>query len=282
MRSRHRISPRITQKIEPPSSISSARLGTMRVVWMRSGFLTPRFFCSFKLELDPVLEVLDRVGADAELDQMKRHVSLSRLRSSMVISLRALRPPGLRPQPQCRRRGRPCGAVRACSIFIASMMARRWPFSTRSPFAHQQRQHLAVHRRLDQAVAIGVVEIAGAQIGAADHGLPAVAQHVDGICGLDRGGIKSGRHAIHSNRRAVRGHTSLRAVDRLAVDQQRQRRWRARAGQLETVGRIPGRRRRIRRRDRGFRTIRRGLPRQQFAPRRTPPQRDRACGDRRA
>ena len=51
MRSRHRISPRITQKIEPPPRISSARLGTMRVVWKRSGFLTPRFFCSANLSL---------------------------------------------------------------------------------------------------------------------------------------------------------------------------------------------------------------------------------------
>src|SRR3972149_3515707 len=45
MRSRHMIWPRITQKIEPPSISSSARLGTMRVVWMRSGFL-PRCFCA--------------------------------------------------------------------------------------------------------------------------------------------------------------------------------------------------------------------------------------------
>ena len=83
--------------------------------------------------------------------------------------------------------------------------------------AHQQRQNLAVHRGLDLTVTIGMVEIAGAQIGAADHGLAAVAQHVDGICGLDCGGIKSGRHAIHSNRRTVCAIGDM-SVNRLAVN----------------------------------------------------------------
>ena len=48
--SRQVIWPLITQKSEPPSVSSSARLGSMRVVWMRSGFC-PRFFLSFNLSL---------------------------------------------------------------------------------------------------------------------------------------------------------------------------------------------------------------------------------------
>src|ERR1700722_20226809 len=50
MRWRHMISPRITQNSEPPSMSSAARLGTMRVRWMCSGF-SPRlrFSRSFSL-----------------------------------------------------------------------------------------------------------------------------------------------------------------------------------------------------------------------------------------
>ena len=47
---------------------SSARLGTMRVVWMCSVFL-PRVLRRFFA--DPVLEILHGVEADAQLDEME-------------------------------------------------------------------------------------------------------------------------------------------------------------------------------------------------------------------
>src|ERR1700730_9591117 len=42
---RHMTCPRITQYSEPPSRSSSTRLGTMRVVWICSGFSLRAFFC---------------------------------------------------------------------------------------------------------------------------------------------------------------------------------------------------------------------------------------------
>ena len=173
------------------------------MVWKRSGFLTPRFFCSAMLELDPVLEVLDGVGADAELDQMKRHHS-----SSPRPRLDGHQPGALGNLAAGRDRdaGDAAGARRGQRMLHLHRLDDRQTLALLHPLAiaHQQRQNLAVHRRLDLAIAAGVIEIAGAQIGAADHGLAALAQHVDGICGLDCGGIKGGRHAIHSNRRAAR------------------------------------------------------------------------------
>src|SRR4029079_4341572 len=56
-----------------------------------------------KLELDPVLEIFDRVGANRKLDQMKRHLTYPWTRWS---SASRLPQPGFQPQPQCRRRDR--------------------------------------------------------------------------------------------------------------------------------------------------------------------------------
>ena len=55
------------------------------------GLLDAALLLLVQLRADPVLEVLDRVGADAELDEMKRHVSSHSFIGSIVISLRAFR-----------------------------------------------------------------------------------------------------------------------------------------------------------------------------------------------
>jgi len=50
------------------------------------------------------------------------------------------------------------------SIFIASITASFAPFDPLA-LGDQQGQYLAVHRRLDLAVAIGVIKIAGTRLG---------------------------------------------------------------------------------------------------------------------
>ena len=68
------------------------------------------------------------------------------------------------------------------------------------PFCDQKRQHLAVHRRLDEAIAARAVERTGTCQQAPHHGLPAVAQHIERHLGpqtVTR--IKGGSRTVHSN-----------------------------------------------------------------------------------
>src|SRR3974377_1340753 len=106
------------------------------------------------------------------------------------------------------------GAVSACSIFMASMMARRWPRCTGPPFSrcptlpgcdvgrplapmhalallHRHRQHLAVHRRAHDAAGIGIPGPVECDVTQADARLPTAMDDVDrvGIRDGDAGGL---------------------------------------------------------------------------------------------
>jgi hypothetical protein len=97
---------------------------------MCSGF-SPRLAFRFELFLDPVLEIADRIRADAELDEMKRHAEITE-------SFAGFDHHDLARLPQLARRRAtgtfvtiPANGARSvCSIFIASMTARRWPAAT--------------------------------------------------------------------------------------------------------------------------------------------------------
>lgn len=77
-------------------------------------------------------------------------------------------------------------------------------FHNAIPVRDQQRQHLAMHRRLDEAVTICAIHGARAERGAPNHGLPTIAQHTDAIWGVEHDRIKGGRNAVHNN-----GHAGI-------------------------------------------------------------------------
>src|SRR6185437_3921338 len=87
--------------------------------------------------LDPALEVFDGIATDAKFDQIEGHFGLSlqpqfcgagtiviTLAPSATCAFAATAMPETSPS---------IGAVSVCSIFIASMMARRWPRVTGAP-----------------------------------------------------------------------------------------------------------------------------------------------------
>ena len=106
--------------------------------------------------LDPVLEIADRVAADAELEQVKSHaafqpwpvgVGTAGVAPQLFVGLednepRALRRPAAPGSAATSATSPSAGATSACSIFIASTIARRWPFSTSSPGSHEDGESL--------------------------------------------------------------------------------------------------------------------------------------------
>ncbi len=164
---------------------SSARLGTMRVRWMCSGF-SPRL----RLSLSFCLIQSSRSRTESQPTQ-----SLMRWRG-IVLVYRVLgrfdhhdlaRLPQLAaPAPTGTSVTTPANGARSvCSIFIASITARRWPAATRSPTRDVDLQHPAVHRRLDDAVAGTGLRGRGGKILDAHAGLAAVAQDISLVAGLE-------------------------------------------------------------------------------------------------
>src|ERR1700694_3171943 len=175
--SRHMISPRMTQKSEPPSSNSSARFGTMRVVWIRSGF-RPRLLFSLSSW---------RIHSSKSCTVSQPTESL--MRCSVMFSLfffadspdnhdfRAFRHLGTRFGRNFRNdaveRRTQC-MLHFHRLDDGDAMALGDVF----PNFNEQGQHLAVHWYLDDAVALELPHVHCFEIPEPDDCLPAAAQHI--------------------------------------------------------------------------------------------------------
>src|ERR1019366_1052735 len=88
----------------------------------------------FEFFFDPVFQVGDRVAADAQLDEMKRHCGIPNYSFTGSITITLASSATCASATTAISATVPSiGAVKVCSIFIASMMARRCPRLTRSP-----------------------------------------------------------------------------------------------------------------------------------------------------
>ena len=159
MRSRQRISPLITQIERAAIEEFVDALGHHAGAVECARPARPSSSSLSAAALDPVLQVLDGIEPTQSLSRCRGiHIT-----SSFAASIVRILAPSATCAPTSARDLAPQtavgGASSACSIFIASTTATRSPLVTLRARRDQDRQHLAVHRGLDDAVAVEVIDI---------------------------------------------------------------------------------------------------------------------------
>ncbi len=80
------------------------------------------------------------------------------------------------------------GATSVCSIFMASMMARRCPSDDLRARLNQNMEHLAMHGCPHNPASVMIPSLIQSEVTQSDFGLPSVAQDIDGVAiGHDHG-----------------------------------------------------------------------------------------------
>src|SRR5580704_2569059 len=202
-----------------------------------------RLFAAFalvlELLLDPVLEIANRIGANAELDKIESHCStLSLLGRFDHHDLCAFHNLLTRPDWNFGHGTRKRRAQRVLHLHRLNH-GKTLAGGHAIPDRDVDLQHPAMHRRLDDAVAGAGFRSGDRKILDAHASLAAVAQHISLVVGLEHPGIGCRRRSLDGNAHAVR--TIADRSDRaLAIDRDRHG-VRARSAELKAVAHRPWR-----------------------------------------